>query len=76
MYLIVDTTTDPAWNLAAEEYLLTQRTESFFRLWRNADSVIIGRHQNAWAEIDLDFVERAGIPELKDVLWETLNAEV
>ena len=41
MYLIVDTTTDPAWNLAVEEYLLTQRDEPFFRLWRNADSVIM-----------------------------------
>ena len=65
MYLIVDTTTDPAWNLAEEEYLLTQRREPFFRLWRNADSVIIGRHQNAWAEIDVDFVEREGIPVIR-----------
>ena len=65
MYLIVDTTTDPAWNLAAEEYLLTQRSEPFFRLWRNADSVIIGRHQNAYAEIDLDFVERNQIPVIR-----------
>lgn len=65
MFLLVDTTTDPAWNLAAEEYLLTQRSEPFFRLWRNADSVIIGRHQNAYAEIDLDYVERAGIPVIR-----------
>ena len=65
MHLIVDTTTDPAWNLAAEEYLLTQRSEPFVRLWRNADSVIIGRHQNAWAEIDLDFVEREQIPVVR-----------
>ena len=65
MYLLVDTTTDPAWNLAAEEYLLTQRSEPFFRLWRNADSVIIGRHQNAYAEIDLAFVEHAHIPVVR-----------
>jgi lipoate-protein ligase A len=65
MYLIVDTTTDPAWNLAAEEYLLTQRSEPFFRLWRNADSVIIGRHQNAYAEIDMDFVSRESIPVVR-----------
>ena len=65
MYLIVDATTDPAWNLAAEEYLLTRRSEPFFRLWRNADSVIIGRHQNAYAEIDLDYVEREGIPVVR-----------
>ena len=65
MYLIVDTTTDPAWNLAAEEYLLMQRSEPLFRLWRNADSVIIGRHQNAYAEIDLDYVEREDIPVVR-----------
>ena len=65
MYLIVDPTTDPAWNLAAEQYLLTQRSEPFVRLWRNADSVIIGRHQNAYAEIDLAFVEREGIPVVR-----------
>ena len=52
MYLILDSTTDPAGNLAAEEYLLTQREEPFFRLWQNADSVIMGRHQNAWSEME------------------------
>ena len=65
MYLLVDGGTDPTWNLAAEEYLLSRRSEPFFRLWRNADSVIIGRHQNAWAEIDLDFVERNHIPVVR-----------
>ena len=65
MYLIVDPTTDPAWNLAAEEYLLTRREEPFFRLWQNADSVIIGRYQNAFAEIDLDFTQRERIPVVR-----------
>ena len=63
--LIADRSTDPAWNLAAEDYLLTQRSEPFVRLWRNADSVIIGRHQNAWAEIDLDYIEREHIPVVR-----------
>ena len=52
-FLIVDTGTSAAWNLAAEEYLLTQRREPFVRLWRNADSVIIGGHQNAYPETTL-----------------------
>ena len=65
MFLTIDTTTDPTWNLAAEEYLLTRRSEPFVRLWRNADSVIIGRHQNAYAEIDLDYVEREHIPVVR-----------
>lgn len=65
MYLILDRSTDSAWNLAAEDYLLTQRSEPFVRLWRNADSVIIGRHQNAYAEIDLGYVEREHIPVVR-----------
>ena len=47
MICIVDSTTDPYWNLAAEEYLLTSLSEPVFRLWRNAPSVIVGRYQNA-----------------------------
>lgn len=65
MFLLTDTCTDPAWNLAAEEYLLTGRNEPFVRLWRNSDSVIIGRNQNAWAEIDADYVERESIPVIR-----------
>ena len=65
MYRVLDTTTDPRWNLAVEEYLLTQRREPFFRLWQNADSVIIGRHQNAYAEIDLDYVRAHDIPVVR-----------
>ena len=65
MYLLADSTTDPAWNLAVEEYLLSRRSEPFFRLWQNADSVIIGRHQNAWAEIDRDFVAQNHIPVVR-----------
>lgn len=65
MYLILDASTDPAWNLAAEEYLLTQRKEPFVRLWRNADSIIIGRHQNAWAEINLDLVTQHAVPVVR-----------
>ncbi len=65
MFLLTDPCTDPAWNLAAEEYLLTGRNEPFVRLWRNSDSVIIGRNQNAWAEIDAGYVEREGIPVIR-----------
>lgn len=65
MLLILDTVTDARWNLAAEEYLLTQRSEPIFRLWQNADSVIIGRHQNAYAEIDRAFVQAHAIPVVR-----------
>ena len=48
--------TDAYFNLAAEEYLLHSFQENVFMLWQNEPSVIIGKHQNVWAEVNLDFV--------------------
>ena len=56
MIFIVDTQTDPHRNLATEEYLLHNFDEPVFRLWRNAPCVVIGKNQNALAEIDIDYV--------------------
>ena len=65
MICIVDGTTDPCWNLAAEEYLLTDVHEPVFRLWRNAPSVIIGRYQNALAEINTEYIQTHNIPVVR-----------
>lgn len=54
--------TDPAYNLAFEEYILKHRQEgSYLILWQNRNAVIIGRNQNALEEIDREFVEQHGI---------------
>ena len=57
------TTTDPHWNLALEQYVFDRlpRDRSYFLLWQNDRSVIIGKHQNTLAEIDLPYVEAQGI---------------
>ena len=65
MYYIVDDSTDPQWNLAAEEYLFKNFKQSIFRLWRNEPSIIIGLHQNAFAEINLDYVKNNNIPVVR-----------
>lgn len=54
--------TDPAYNLAFEEYVLTHRCcGNYLMLWQNDRSVIVGRNQNAEAEINRSFVEAKGI---------------
>jgi len=58
MLCINDHNTDPYFNLAAEEYVLKQFAKDSFMLWRNAPSVIVGRHQNSLAEINLDYVKQ------------------
>jgi len=61
MRVVIQPATDPYFNLAAEEYLLAHEDEDVFLLWRNAPVVVIGRNQNAWAEVDLPYVEENGI---------------
>jgi len=47
--------TDAYFNLAAEEYLLKNFSSDVFMLWQNDSSVIIGKHQDIQAEVNLDF---------------------
>ena len=53
---------DPYFNLAAEEYFLKHFQEDFFMLWRSKPSVVVGKHQNALAEINHEFVRKNQIP--------------
>ncbi|MDY5016480.1 MAG: lipoate--protein ligase [Eubacteriales bacterium] len=52
--------TDPWKNLAVEEYLLDTIDTPTLYLWQNAKTVVIGRHQNVWAECDLKELESFG----------------
>lgn len=61
MLCIIDNSTDPYFNLAAEEYLLKEFSQPLLRLWRNSDSVIVGRYQNTLAEINLPYLREHGI---------------
>lgn len=55
--------TDPAFNLALEEYVFESlpREYNYFILWQNDNTVVIGRHQNTMAEIDGEFVRQKKI---------------
>lgn len=56
-------TTDPAFNLALEEYVFEKmpRDREYFLTWRNDNAIIIGRHQNTAAEINEEFVKEKNI---------------
>lgn len=56
MLIIKNSSTDPYFNLAAEEFLLKNFDEDIFTLWRNENAIIVGKHQNTLAEINLDYV--------------------
>jgi lipoate-protein ligase A len=57
MKLIKVESTDLAYNLALEEYFVRNSTEEFFMLWQAKDSILLGVNQNAFAEINVEFVE-------------------
>lgn len=61
MLCIIRQETDPYFNIAAEEYVLKHFTEDCFMLWRNEPCIIVGKHQNTLAEINLDYVKEKQI---------------
>ncbi len=59
---IISQSNDPSFNLATEEFLLRNSEEEIHFFYINKPSVIIGKHQNALAEINLAFLEENNIP--------------
>ena len=60
--------TDPAYNLAFEEYvLLNKREGDLLILWQNDNAVIVGRNQNTEEEINRPFVEAHGIKVVRRI---------
>lgn len=55
--------TDPAWNLAMEEYLfkLIPKGETCLFLWQNDNTIVVGKNQNTAGEINAEFVRQRGI---------------
>lgn len=61
MLFITNKHTDAYFNLATEEYLLKNFSEDIFMLWQNEPSVIIGKHQNVWAEVNIPYTQQKNI---------------
>lgn len=61
--VLYSTTTDPWFNLATEDWVFRECAGygHVLFLWRNAPTVVIGRHQNPWVECDLKQMESDGV---------------
>ena len=53
--------TSPYLNLAIEEYMFENSQDDVFILWQNEPTVVIGKNQNAFAEINMDYLRENGI---------------
>ncbi len=59
--------TNPYFNIAAEEYFLKNSSEDVLMLWQSEPSVVVGKHQNVMAEVNLDFVRENNIPVIRRI---------
>ena len=58
-------TTDPHYNLAAEEYFLKNKDEDCFILWQNAPAIIVGKNQNTLSQINYEKTKQLNIPVVR-----------
>jgi len=64
MEYIINDCTDPYFNLALEEYLFNFNKDDkkiYFWLWQNDNTIVIGKNQNAFSEINAGFVKEKNI---------------
>ena len=61
MKRVVNSSNDPYFNLALEEWLMQNSDDDVFMLWQNSPSVILGLSQNAFAEVNIPYAEELGI---------------
>jgi len=62
LHYIENLCTNPYYNLALEEYLLTSKPNmDFVTLWQNENTIVIGNNQNAYEEINFKFVTENNI---------------
>ncbi len=58
MKLIKLNTINPYFNLAAEEYFLKKDSEDKLILWQNDNTVVIGRNQSTFTELNISMAEK------------------
>lgn len=63
MIYIETGSTDPYYNLAFEEYVFSNlsKDEEYFMLWQNYNTIVIGKYQNTFEEVNIDYVKEHNI---------------
>lgn len=63
MIYIESTSTNPSYNLALEEYVFEHmdKGNSYFMLWQNDKTIVVGKYQNTAEEINKEFTDANGI---------------
>lgn len=69
MKTIINHVTDPHFNLALEEYVFKNLDceEDILLLWQNEPSVILGRNQIVFREVNIDYCKEKNIPIIRRI---------
>ncbi|HGM3269363.1 TPA: biotin/lipoate A/B protein ligase family protein, partial [Clostridioides difficile] len=69
MYYLLNKSTNPYFNLALEEYLFLndKYNDDIIIIWRNEESIFIGKNQNPYQEVHHDVIEKGEIPILRRI---------
>lgn len=51
---------NPYYNLAVEEYLFAHTEDDVFMLWQNAPTIVVGKNQNVYAEVNVESAKNHG----------------
>lgn len=67
MVYLTSPSTDPAFNLALEQYVFDKmdRSKEYFMLWQNDNAVIVGKNQNTFAEVNPKIIEEKGVKVIR-----------
>lgn len=57
MIYLINKNVDPAINHGIEEYFMKETNEDVFSLWQNDRTVLLGKNQDAYAEMDIDYAK-------------------
>ena len=60
MIFIDNKSTDGAYNHALEEYLIKNVKKELFMIWQNDNTVLLGRNQNPYKEVNWDYMNEIG----------------
>lgn len=61
MIVVENNSVNPSYNHALEEYFFNNYDEDIFIIWRNRPTVLLGRNQNIYKEVNLDYCIENGI---------------
>jgi lipoate-protein ligase A len=67
MIFVEHNNTNPYTNHAIEEFLISKFNEDCFMLWKNEKCILIGRNQNVYTEVNMDYVKKNAIPIVRRI---------